>query len=64
MTLDYFKNLFFIADYSDDYNSIPANFLAWDIEALSCLAQPLVAEEVKKALFDMSSYKAPGPDGF
>ena len=61
---------FFIQLYSDDngpYQShiLPCNrFLRMSNEQLAHLDKPYVGSEVKRALFDMSPYKAPGPDGF
>ena len=62
---EFFKKL-----YSDEESAftpfiIPANkFPRLNIEEMDQLSKPFMGSEIKRAIFDMNSFKAPGPDGY
>ncbi|MCI01519.1 hypothetical protein A2U01_0022546 [Trifolium medium] len=47
-----------------DWIQTPISYPALDEDIMKALAAPLTNEEVKHAVFSMSPWKAPGPDGF
>jgi len=65
MVREFFKKL-----YSDEESAftpfiIPANkFPRLNIEEMDQLSKPFMGSEIKRAIFDMNSFKAPGPDGY
>jgi len=61
---------FFMQLYTDDIGPYhphilpPNRFPQLSTEQFAHLNKPYVGSEVKRAVFDMNPYKAPGPDGY
>lgn len=64
MAVNYFLNLFHLEDESEQIITTPAKFPQWSSTDLNALNRSFSAEDVRRAIFDMSPYKAPGIDGF
>ncbi|XP_071695284.1 uncharacterized protein [Rutidosis leptorrhynchoides] len=60
---EYYKNKFENVDSGADFNSIVPNYVLSESEA-EFLEREVDNEEIKRAVWDCSSTKAPGPDGF
>lgn len=60
----FFKNLFQANDYCNPSSLQLQHIPSIGQELHEDLTQPVSFEEVRGALFSMSPYKAPGPDGF
>jgi len=65
MVRDFFKDL-----YTDEFNSytpyiVPADsFPRLSTEDMDSLARPFTGSDIRKAIFEMDAFKAPGPDGY
>jgi len=65
MVRDFFKALY--TDESISYTPyiVPANgFPRLSTEDMDSLARPFTGNDIRKAIFDMDAFKAPGPDGY
>jgi hypothetical protein len=61
---DFYKKLFTDTHISRDWFQSEITYPNLDTDMLSQIAAPINNEEVKRALFNMNPWKAPGPDGF
>ncbi|PNY12420.1 ribonuclease H [Trifolium pratense] len=61
---DFYKKLFTDECISRDWSQTEFSYPKLDQEVKEKLAAPISEEEVKSAVFHMSAWKAPGPDGF
>lgn len=64
LVYNYFSRIFKMEDNTHQVRPIPNGFPAITDRISLCLCRDVTKEEVKAALFDMSPYKATGPDGF
>jgi hypothetical protein len=64
LATDFYKKLFSTDQMSRNWENTDITYPALDQEVLSKLAEPISNEEVRRAVFNMQPWKAPGPDGF
>jgi len=64
MVNDFYKKLFTKDHVSSEWISTNITYPTLDGEIMGKLASPIDDEEVKRAMFNMSPWKAPGLDGF
>lgn len=64
IVVDFYSDLFTKNDPTPFVLSQPHGFQVLNFLQVSGLARTVDKEEVRKALFDMGPYKAPGPDCF
>jgi hypothetical protein len=61
---NFYKNLFTISNQSSIWQHTDIKFPELDSDEIAMLGANITDEEVKIAVYDMSPWKAPGPDGF
>jgi ribonuclease HI len=64
MATDFYVKLFSEDQLRRDWFQTALSFPVLEPEVISDLAAPITREEVKRAVFNMHPWKAPGPDGF
>jgi hypothetical protein len=64
LSTDFYKKLFSDDQISRPWTNIGIKYPVLDPEMLSKLAEPVSIEEVRRAVFNMHPWKAPGPNGF
>ncbi|MCH99416.1 hypothetical protein A2U01_0020428, partial [Trifolium medium] len=61
---DFYKKLFSADQISRPWANIGITYPVLDPVVMSNLAEPVSKEEIRRAVFNMHPWKAPGPDGF
>jgi hypothetical protein len=64
MMNDFYQHLFLANHYSMEWSKTNITYPCLEENEIAALAAPITNKEVKNALFEMSPWKAPGPDGF
>ncbi|PNX75251.1 ribonuclease H, partial [Trifolium pratense] len=64
MAKEFFQNLFSNTHARHEWKQTDISYPAIDSDTMTKLAVPFTNDEVKRALFAMQPWKAPGPDGF
>ena len=63
MVQEYYYNLFHEEDVGEPRSTIPNGFVTLSEDKQHILRKPFTEEEIKRALFDMAPFKAPGVGG-
>ncbi|PNX92648.1 hypothetical protein L195_g015788 [Trifolium pratense] len=64
MVNEFYQHLFLANHNNMDWIQTTITYPCLDENEIDALAAPITNDEVKNALFEMSPWKAPGPDGF
>ncbi|MCH90244.1 RNA-directed DNA polymerase (Reverse transcriptase), partial [Trifolium medium] len=64
LATDFYKKLFADNQINRQWHNTSVTYPMLDTLMMNKLAAPICVEEVKKAVFSMHPWKAPGPDGF
>jgi hypothetical protein len=64
MATDFYQKLFTMNQFYGDWYQTDVTYPRLSSEALGELSTPITNDEVRRAMFHMNPWKAPGPDGF
>jgi hypothetical protein len=64
LATNFYKKLFSNDRMSRPWSKTDISYPVLDSEVMTKLVKPISKEEVKRAIFNMKPWKAPGPDGF
>jgi hypothetical protein len=64
LATNFYKKLFSNDRMSRPWSKTDISYPVLDSEVMTKLVEPISKEEVKRAIFNMKPWKAPGPDGF